>query len=85
LNLRRLLFFHHESQRGAARVVGVSAQTLGGWLAGRREPSTGKLFAIANLYDVDPSKLAGDPLVFAQIMANPDRIRRAEDNIAGAS
>jgi hypothetical protein len=39
---------------------------------------------IADLYDVDPSKLTGDPVMFAQILGNPERIRRAEQNIAEA-
>ncbi len=39
---------------------------------------------LADVYAVDPSKLAGDPYVFALLLAAPDRIRRAEEQIAKA-
>jgi transcriptional regulator with XRE-family HTH domain len=82
VNLRRLVFFHHATAREAAKALGVSEHAVGAWLAGKREPATGNLFRLADLYDVDPSKLAGDPYVFAQVLANPDRMRRAEENLA---
>jgi len=65
-------------------VLGVSEHALGAWIAGKRQPVTTNLFRIADVYDVDPSKRAGDPFVFAQILANPDRMRRADEAIAKA-
>jgi transcriptional regulator with XRE-family HTH domain len=84
LNLRRLVFFHHETARDAARVIGVAEQTLSAWITGKREPATKQLFRIAELYEVDPSKLNGDPLIFAEILGNPTRIKLAEENLRRA-
>jgi len=84
VNFRRLVFFHHQSAREAAGVLGVSEHAVGAWIGGRREPTTKNLLRIADVYAVDPSKLAGDPYVFALLLAAPDRMRRAEEQIAKA-
>lgn len=83
-NLRRLVFFHHQFAREASRVLGVSEHAVGAWIGGRREPTAKNLLRIADVYCVDPSKLAGDPYVFAPLLADPDRMRRAEEQIAKA-
>ena len=62
----------------------MSEHAVGAWIGGRREPTTKNLLKIADVYAVDPSKLAGDPYVFALLLAAPDRMRRAEEQIAKA-
>lgn len=81
LNMRRLLFFHHESARDASRVIGIAEQGVSAWLNGRRRPNMDTLLRIAEIYEVDPRFLTGDPLAFAQRLADPERIVRAERNI----
>lgn len=83
-NLRRLVFFHHQSAREAVGVLGVSEHAVGAWIGGRREPTTKNLLRIADVYGVDPSKLAGDPYVFAPLLADAERMQRAEEQIAKA-
>ena len=80
-NLRRLIYFHHESAREAAAVIGVTEQAISGWLRGKRDQSMPVLMRMAEIYDVDPRVLIADPVEFAQVLADPDRMRRAEENI----
>jgi transcriptional regulator with XRE-family HTH domain len=84
LNLRRLLYFHHATAREAAAVIGVTEQAISGWLRGTRTQSLPVTMRTAEIYNIDPRALAGDPIDFAQVLADPDRIRTAEANIMRA-
>ena len=85
LNLRRLLSFHHASGREAAGVIGASEHAVSAWLTGKREPNMQMMMRLADLYDFDPRDIAGDPLDFAQELADPARIEAAEKNIRAAA
>ena len=84
INLRRLLFFHHESAREAAAVVGVTEQAVSGWLRAKRAQSAEVMLRLAEIYDIDPRTLHMDPLDFAEILGNRSRVAHAETNIAAA-
>jgi len=84
-NLRRLLSFHHETAREAALLLGISEHTVSAWLTGKRMPGRDGLLRLADTYDVDTRLLMGDPIEFARSLADPERIARAEANIAKAS
>lgn len=83
VNLRRLLFFHHESAREAAAVIGITEQAISGWLKGTRKPSFATVMKIAEIYEIDPRSLDAQPVWdFAPILGDPERVDRAEENIA---
>ncbi len=81
VNLRRLIYFHHPSAREAAKILGVSEHAMSAWLTEKRKPGLDSIMRIAQLYDIDPRKLAGDPLAFAKDLADSARIEHAETNI----
>jgi transcriptional regulator with XRE-family HTH domain len=74
LNLLRLLRWHALDNRAAARLLGATEHTIGGWLAGKREPGAEYLILIARLFAVDPRDLHDDPRAFAARVADPARI-----------
>ena len=80
-NLRRLIFFHHRSAREAAEVLGIAERTLSQWMTGKRVPGYRSLLAIDAIYGLNPMLLEGDPYKFAQELANPERMRIAEEEI----
>jgi transcriptional regulator with XRE-family HTH domain len=77
-NLRRLLLFEHRSGKEAAAALGVTDASVSRWLTGRRYPNAPALIAIERLYGVSPRALDGDPVEFAQVLADPERIKYAE-------
>lgn len=81
-NLRRLVYFHHKSAREAADVLKTSERTLSAWMTGARVPAYENLMKLAGVYRIDPAALDGDPLKFAKQLADPERIERAEYEIA---
>ncbi len=85
VNLRRLIYFHHWSAREAAKVIGVSEHAMSAWLTEKRKPGIDSVMRIAGLYDIDPRRLSGDQLAFAQELADPDRIQHAETNIVNVA
>lgn len=48
------------------------------WLTGKRYPSAQALIAIDRLYGITPRELDGNPVEFAQRLADPARIKYAE-------
>jgi transcriptional regulator with XRE-family HTH domain len=78
VNLRRLLLFEHRTSKEAAGALGVTEASVSRWLTGKRYPSAQALIAIDRLYGVSPRELDGDPVDFAQKLAEPTRMQYAE-------
>lgn len=79
VNLRRLVYFHHSSAREAAGVLGVAEHTLSAWLTGKRRPGAAGLTAIDRLYGISPRDLELDPVEFAQLLADRERMTEVEE------
>ena len=60
-NLRRLLGLHDLRAREAARLIGVSPQSLSEWTRGHRRPNLQMLLRVASFLEI-----SGDRLVQAQ-------------------
>jgi transcriptional regulator with XRE-family HTH domain len=58
--LHRLIYFHHETARDAAEVLGISERTLSAWLNGARQPSTSHMMKLASLYEMNPAHFMDD-------------------------
>jgi transcriptional regulator with XRE-family HTH domain len=82
-NVRRLICFHHPTAREASGFLNVSEHALSAWTTGKRRPSMETLLRLAEFYEVDPRDLAGDPVVFAGKLADPERIVSVDAKIAG--
>lgn len=81
VNLRRLVYFHHNSAREAARVLEVAEHTLSAWLTGKRRPGAAGLMAIDRVYGISPRQLDLPPADFAQLLADRERMTEAEENL----
>jgi hypothetical protein len=84
VNLRRLVVWHHATNREAAEAIGASEHSLSGWMTGKREPGGRYLRRIGELYEVNPMKMFGDPALFGLEIADPGRFERAQQNIERA-
>jgi transcriptional regulator with XRE-family HTH domain len=82
INLRRLFAWHLLSSQDVASLIGATEASISGWITGKRQPSGKYLTAIGDLFEVNPSKLFGETDLFGEAIANPDRNRIAEENIA---
>ncbi len=74
VNLLRLFRWHALGNRDAARLLGATDHTVGGWLSGKSAPGTEYLLSVANLFGVDPRDLHADPRDFGARVADPDRL-----------
>lgn len=83
VNVRRLLCFHHPTNREAAEVLGLSEHALSAWTTGRRRPGIDALLKVAETYEVDPRDLAGDPVAFAGKLGEAERIMNVEAKLSG--
>jgi transcriptional regulator with XRE-family HTH domain len=81
VNIRRLIFFHHRSQREAARALGLSEHTVSRWLTGKTEPDSQALMRMAEIYGINPYRLNADPTEFAKDLADAERIKEAEREV----
>ena len=81
VNIRRLIFFHHRSQREAARALGLSEHTVSRWLTGKTEPDSQALMRMAEVYGINPYRLNADPTEFAEDLADAERIRDADRQV----
>jgi transcriptional regulator with XRE-family HTH domain len=79
LNLRRLLLFENQSGKEAAAALGINEATMSRWLTGKRYPNAHALINIDRLYGVSPRDLDDDPVAFAQKLADPARMKYAEE------
>ena len=59
-NLRKLLALHDLTGAQAAKVLGTTPQAVSAWLQGRRPPSSKSLFAIGQVFGIDPTRLANE-------------------------
>jgi len=76
-NLRRLIFFHENSAREAARRLGVNEHAISAWIRGKREPGAQALRAIDHQYGISPRDLDLGEVEFAQRLADPERMAYA--------
>ena len=84
MNIRRLIFFHHRSQREAAHALGVSEHTVSRWLTGKTEPDGQALMRMAEIYGINPYRLNAEPTEFAKDLADAERITEAEKQVIDA-
>jgi transcriptional regulator with XRE-family HTH domain len=84
VNIRRLIFFHHRSQREAAHALGVSEHTVSRWLTGKTEPDGQALMRMAEVYGINPYRLNADPTEFAKDLADAERMKEADRQILEA-
>lgn len=82
MNLRRLFAWHLQSSKDVADLLGAAEHSVSGWVTGKREPGGKYLRLIGELYDVNPVKMLRDPDGFGLEIADSERYRRAEENIA---
>jgi transcriptional regulator with XRE-family HTH domain len=84
VNIRRLIFFHHRSQREAAQLLGVSEHTVSRWIRGKTEPDSQALMKMAEVYGINPYRLSVEPTEFAKDLADAERIKQAERKVVEA-
>ena len=81
VNIRRLIFFDHRSQREAAQALGVSEHTVSRWLTGKTEPDSQALMRMAEVYGINPYRLNADPTEFAKDLADAERMSEADQQV----
>lgn len=84
VNLRRLFAWHLLSNQDVARLLGATEASVSGWTTGKREPGAKYLKLLGDVFEVNISKIFGDPAVFGDSISNPRRVETAEENIAHA-
>ena len=73
-NLRKLLALHELTGAQAAKVLGTTPQAVSAWLQGRRPPSSKSLFAIGQVFGIDPTRLANeDTQTLLPVFGDQDR------------
>ena len=72
-NLRKLLALHELSGAQAAKVLGTTPQAVSAWLQGRRPPSSKALFAIGQVFGIDPTRLANEDTQTLPVFGDQDR------------
>ena len=60
-NLRRLLGVHDLRAREAARLIGVSPQSLSEWMRGHRQPNLQMLLRVASFLEINGERLVRVP------------------------
>jgi transcriptional regulator with XRE-family HTH domain len=60
-NLRRLLGLHDLRGREAARLIGVSPQSLSEWMRGHRQPNLQMLMRVASFLEINGERLLQAP------------------------
>jgi transcriptional regulator with XRE-family HTH domain len=83
-NLRRLLGLHDLRGREAARLIGVSPQSLSEWMRGRRRPNLQMLLRVSSFLEIGSDRLLQQPFVelLATEVADRRRFGRVEAKIA---
>lgn len=74
VNLQRLFRWHGLSNANVAALLGSTANTVGAWLGGGREPGASYVLLIGRLFGVDPRALYDAPVSFGQRIAEPSRL-----------
>ena len=82
-NLRRLLGLHDLRGREAARLIGVSPQSLSEWMRGHRRPNLQMLLRVASFLEISTDRLlqATFPELLANEVADTARFSRVEAKI----
>lgn len=82
-NLRRLLGLHDLRGREAARLIGVSPQSVSEWTRGRRRPNLQTLFHVAAFLEVPGERLLRAPFgeLLEHELSDRTRFERVEATI----
>jgi len=82
-NLERLLAMHRLTARQFAAITDVSESVVSKWLSGDRNPSFASALKVADVFKIDPGRLAradfGDLLTHE--LADAERYRHVENHI----
>jgi transcriptional regulator with XRE-family HTH domain len=82
-NLRRLLGLHDLRGREAARMIGVSPQSLSEWMRGRRQPNLQMLLRVASFVEISGERLLRAPFreLLGRELGDRQRFDRVEAKI----
>ncbi len=82
-NLRRLLGLHDLRAREAARMIGVSPQSLSEWMRGHRQPNLQMLLRVASFHDINGERLVRAPFreLLEREVADQRRFDRVETKL----
>lgn len=78
-NLRRLLGLHDLRGREAARMIGVSPQSLSEWMRGHRQPNLQMLLRVATFLEISGERLLQAP--FRELLGREVGDRRRFDQV----
>ena len=78
-NLRRLLGLHDLRGREAARLIGVSPQSLSEWMRGHRQPNLQMLLRVASFLEINGERLVRTP--FRELLEREVGDRRRFDQV----
>jgi transcriptional regulator with XRE-family HTH domain len=82
-NLRRLLGLHDLRGREAARLIGVSPQSLSEWMRGHRQPNLQMLLRVSSFLEITGERLLQAPFrdLLARELSDASRFDRVEAKI----
>lgn len=80
-NLRRLLGLHDLRGREAARLIGVSPQSLSEWMRGHRQPNLQMLLRVASFLEINGERLL--QASFRELLAREVGDRRRFELVEG--
>jgi transcriptional regulator with XRE-family HTH domain len=82
-NLRRLLGLHDLRGREAARLIGVSPQSLSEWMRGHRRPNLDMLMRVSSFLEISGERLLQTPFpgLLDREIADRTRFQRVEKKI----
>lgn len=78
-NLRRLFGLHDLRGREAARLIGVSPQSLSEWMRGHRQPNLQMLLRVASFLEISGERLLQAP--FRELLGREVGDRRRFDQV----
>jgi transcriptional regulator with XRE-family HTH domain len=78
-NLRRLLGLHDLRAREAARMIGVSPQSLSEWMRGHRQPNLQMLLRVSSFLEINGERLVRAP--FRELLEREVADRRRFDRV----
>lgn len=81
-NLIRLIGMHGLTSSAAARVLGISSQTVSSWVRGHSNPSTSVVMQVSMFFEIPADRLFAAPFYdLLDVLADRDRYRRVEEKI----
>lgn len=78
-NLRRLLGLHDLRGREAARLIGISPQSLSEWMRGHRQPNLQMLLRVASFLEINGERLLRAP--FRELLVHEAGDRKRFDRV----